>query len=319
MSHTQRLGAVGIGVEATPGTAVTPTHWIQFEGSPSINDKYEYQNVESGRGRVEKSSNQKLMKTYGEGSVEMILDETVSVIPFGLILGSVASASAGGGKYDHTITINNTNTAKSATVVIDRVQDIRTFPYGVIKQVDLKVSDGFATLKMDLESKESATGAASESYSTVTNFSFKELAAQFGSDVTAANSASATPLSGVDLTIKRDVERIYQSGSTSPQKLAYKSMETSGNYSLLFEGATDRDKYLANTANALILTFTDASSNYIKITLPKIMISNWEPSNALDDIVTQSADFTAHYDSGQTESIRAVVRNTTETYTNLSA
>lgn len=57
MEHIQRLGAVGIGVEAVAGTAVTPTHWIEFEGSPKLQDKYEYQNVESGRGRVEKSSN----------------------------------------------------------------------------------------------------------------------------------------------------------------------------------------------------------------------------------------------------------------------
>lgn len=249
----------------------------------------------------------------------MILDETISVIPFGMILGSVASASAGGGKYDHTITINNSNTAKSATIAIDRVQDIRTFPYAVIKQLDIKVSDGFAILKMEIESKESATGTASDTYTTVTNFTFAELTAKFGADVTAANAASATPLSGVDLSIKRDVERVYQSGSTSPAKISYKTLEVSGNYSLLFEATTDRDKYLANTANALILTFTDASGNYIKITLPKIMISNWEPSNAIDDIVTQSADFTAHYDSTQTESIRAVIRNATSTYTNLSA
>jgi hypothetical protein len=316
MAHIARRGALGIGVEAVAGTAVTPTHWIQFEGAPKVQDKYEYKNIESGRGRVEKSSNQKLMKTSGEGSIEMILDETISVIPFGLILGSTSSASAGA-KYAHTITIANSNTPKTATVVLDRVQDVRKFSNAVINQLDLKVSDGFASLKIGFISKESASGTATASYLSTTQFSFKEMTAKFGNDITTAAASSAIPLSGVDLTIKREAEAIFQSGSSSIQKIAYKTLETSGNYSLLFESVTERDKYLANTANALILTFTDANGFIVQLTLPKILLSNWEPSNTLDDIVTQTADFTAHYDSTQGESIRAVITNSTVSYTNL--
>lgn len=317
MAHTQRLGALGIGVEATPGTPVTPTHWIQFEGDPKINDKLDYQDIESARGRVEKTQGQKLMKTSGSGSFEMILDETISVIPFGMILGTTNSASAGGGKYDHTVTINNSNTPKAATIVFDRVQDVRRFSNAVFTEVGIKVSDGFAMLKTDFVSKESASGTAVDSYSAVTNFTFKELSVQFGADLTAAAAAQATPLSGVDLTIKRDAEAVYQSGSNSPQRFVYKTLETSGNYSLLFDSATERDKYLANTANAMILTFTDANGCSVKISLAKIQISNWEPSNSTDDVVTQTADFTAHYDATQSESLRVVVKNTTASYTNL--
>lgn len=317
MAHIQRLGAVGIGVEAVAGTAVTPTHWLQLAAAPTVNDRYEYENVETGRGRVEKSQTQKLMKTFGEGNLEVILDETTSPIPFGLILGTTSSATAGGDLYDHTITISNSNTPKTATLVMDRVTDTRTFANAVLEELSLKVSDGFASLTMAFKSDESATGSATESYTTVTNFNFKELSAKFGADVSAATSASATPLSGVDLTIRRDVELTFQSGSNSPASISYKTLSVSGNYSLLFGATTDRDKYLNNTANALILTFTDDNSQYVKITLPKVMIKNWEPSNDLDEIVTQTADFEAHYDSSQGESVRCVVRNDTASYTNL--
>jgi len=318
MAHNQRLGCVGIGVEATSGTAVTPTHWLQLSSAPSLSDKYEYQNVETARGRVEKSQTQKLMKTFGEGNLEVLLDDTFSVIPFGMILGSVVSATAGGSLYDHTITINNTNTAESATVVVDRVTDVRTFPYSVVEELSIKVSDSFATLSMALKSKESATGSATESYTTLNQFNFKELAVQFGATTASAATATATPLSGVDLTITRGVEPVFQTGANSPTKLVYKTLEVSGNYSLLFEATTDRDKYLANTANAMILTFTNGS-NSVKITLPKVLISNWTPSNDLEDIVSQTADFQAHYDTSAGESIRAVIRNTTSSYLNLSA
>ena len=320
MAHIQRRGGVGIGVEAsgTPGTAVSPAYWLQVAGDPTINDKFEFENIETARGRVEKSQGQKVMKKKGEGSIELIMDEIVSPILFGLILGSNVDASAGGGLHTHTSTINNTNTPKTATLVLDRVVDVRQFTYTVLTGLELNVGDGFATMKLDFVSKESASGTASESYSTVTNFSFKELTAKFGTDVSAANSASATPLSGVKLSIKREAEPIYQSGSTTPNKFVYKTLETSGNYSLLFESVTDRDKYLNETANAMILTFTDVDGNIVKITLSRVLINNWEPNNSLNDIVAQTAEFIAHYDATQTESIRVVVTNDVASYTNLA-
>jgi hypothetical protein len=94
-------------------------------------------------------------------------------------------------------------------------------------------------------------------------------------------------------------------------------MEVSGNYSLLFESVTERDKYLANTSNAMILTFTDSDSNEVEITLPNVKLSNWEPSNDIDEIVTQTADFTGHYDSSEGSSVAVAITNETESYTNL--
>jgi len=317
MSHNQRRGAVGIGVEATPGTSVTPTDWLQLSTAPNLKDMVEYENIETARGRIEKSQGQKAMKKFGEGNLEVLLDAESAAIPLGLILGSTVSASAGASLYDHTSTIENTNTAKSATIVMDRVTDVRTFPYGVISELSIKVSDSFATLTMTFSSKKSATGTATDTYDEVVCMTFENLEAQFGTTVANAGSASATPLSGLDLTITRDVEKIFQSGDVEPTSLVYKTLSVAGNYSLLFDAVTNRDKYLNNTQNAGIFTFTDSSDKYIKITIPNLRIANWEASNDLDEIVTQTADFSGHYDYTQAEGIRAVVRNATASYTNL--
>ena len=317
MSHNQRRGALGIGVEATPGTPVTPTDWLQPSTAPALKDMVEYENIETARGRIEKSQGQKAMKKFGEGNVEILLDAESAAIPLGLILGSTVSATAGATLYDHTSTIDTTNTAKSATVVLDRVTDIRTFPYAVISELSIKVSDSFAILTMTFASKKSATGEADDSYTEVVCMSFENLEAQFGTTVAAAGSANATPLSGLDLTITRDVEKIFQSGDVEPTSLVYKTLSVAGNYSLLFDAVTNRDKYLDDTQNAAIFTFTDADDKYVKITIPNLRIANWEPSNDLDEIVTQTADFQGHYDDTQDEGIRSVVRNATESYTNL--
>jgi len=316
MPHIQRLGALGLGVEAVAGTAVTPTHWVQFSNAPKVNDKFDYQDITTARGRVEKSQDHKLMKTSGEGKFACILDEDFVVLPFGLTLGTVASASAGGGFYEHTITIKNDNTPKTATCIIDRVQDIRKFTNCVIENLSLKVGDSFVEMDIDFKSKASATGTASESYNEVTRYTFKEMSAQFGADVTAAELESATPLSGMDLKIKRTVEMTYQTGSNDPAKINHGVLETSGNYSLLFDSTTERDKYLADTMQAVILKFTDATGNFVKITIPKVKLNNWDPSNDMDKIVSQSSDFGAHYDATTGESIRVVVKNKIASYLN---
>jgi len=317
MSHNQRLGAVGIGVEATPGTSVTPTNWLQVSSAPALNDVVEYENIETARGRVEKSQGQKAMKKFAEGSIEVLADAENALIPFGVILGSTASASATATLYDHTITLDNSNTAKASTVVIDRVEDIRKFSNAVVSELTISVSDSFATLTIAFQSKASATGSASDTYDDVVCMTFENLEAQFGTTVANAGNASVTPLSGLDLTITRDVEKIFQSGDVEPNDFVYKTLGVSGNYSLLFDGTDNRDKYLDDTQNAAIFTFTDADDKYIKITIPNLRLSNWTPSNDLDEVVTQTADFTGHYDSTQTEGIRVVVRNATETVTNL--
>ena len=315
--HIQRRGAVGIGVEATSGTAVVPTQWLQVSSAPSLNDKVEYENIETARGRVEKSQGQKAMKKYAEGSIEILADAESAAIPFGLILGSTVSTTAAGGLYDHTSTIEVTNTAKSATIIEDRVQDVRSFANSVLQEVSIKVSDSFATLSMTFASKLSATGTATDTYDETVCMTFESLSAKFGTTVSNADSASATPLSGLDITITREVEKIFQSGSVEPTAFAYKTLSVGGNYSLLFDAVTDRDKYLDDTQNAGIFTFTDADDKYIKITIPNLRIANWEPSNDLDEIVSQTADFNGHYDDTQAEGVRVVTRNGTASYTNL--
>lgn len=317
MAHIQRLGALGIGLEATAETAVTPQYWLELSDAPSVKDTYEYENITTARGRVEASQGQKLMRTFGEGSAQILLDPVTSVLPFVMILGSGSTASAGGGLYDHTITINNTNTPKTATLVFDRVADTREFAGAVLEELTISVSDSFATLGMTFKSQESATGSASESYTTYNKFNFKELTAKFGTTVSNANSAEATPLSGVEMTITRGAKLTYQTGDNSPADISQETLEVNGNYSLLFEDATERDKYLNDTQNAMILTFTDADSNSIKITVPNVRLNNWEPSNDLDEIVSQTATFSGHYDDSEGESIRAVVTNDVSSYTNL--
>jgi len=318
-AHIQRLGDVGIGVEATSGVAVAPTHYLEISDAPSLKDTYEYENNEAGRSRVELSQGQKLMKKFGEGELMVHLDSTTSVYGFGLILGTVNSSSIGGGLYQHTVTINNTNTPKTATIQFNRVQDNRKFVNAMIEELEIEVSDSFATMKMALKSKESASGSSSASYTTLNRFCYNNLNVRFGDDVASAEIASPTPMTELTLTIGRGAQLVHQTGDTSPQDFVHTTLEIEGEYSQLFDSVVDRDLYLANTPKVMILEFTDNDNHGVKITLPKVAIANWEPSNDLDEAVSQTSEFKAHYDATTNESIRAVVTNNTASYTNLSA
>lgn len=324
MAHIQRLGALGIGVEATAGTAVTPTHWIELTDAPDIMDMNEYENIESARGRVELSQGQKLMKKFAEGSMQMHLDTTTAVYPLGLILGSVASVSAGGGLYTHACTINNTNTPKTATVVLDRVTDVRVFANTVVEEVEIEVSDTFVTITSSIKAKHGVSGTATDTYTTIKRFAYNDVCAKFGADVAAAEIATPTPLTGATITLTRGVTMTHASqaqcgtNSAEPEDFSHTTLEIEGEYSLLFRNVTDRDKYINDTQNAMILTCTNGTHS-IKITLPNVRINNWEASNDIDDVVSQTAEFRAHYDATENTSVIAVVTNDTASYTNLSA
>lgn len=317
MEHIQKLGHFGIGIEATAGTLVSPTYWLQLSDDPSVKDNYEYKNIETSRGRVETSQGQKIMRKSGEGDVQVHVDEEAAPLFIGLMLGSTVSASAGSGVYEHTITTANTNQAKTASLYLDRVVDQLKFPCSVLSELAIGVSEDFATFDLSFVSYPSASSTAeTPAYTEETHFAFHEMAVRFGADVAAAEAAEPTPLSEFELTLTREASPVFESNSSVARKIPRLGFTMEGTYSLVFKDTTQLNKYLNNTKNAMVVTFS-TGNKFIKLILSNVLLSNHEPDNALDDLVVEEAEFGAHYDSTEGEGMRAVVRNNTASYTNL--
>src|SRR5829696_6162653 len=84
--------SVGIGIEATPGTAVAATHfpkWSEF----SIQGVSEKELMQSQRGVRNMSSDSMIKRKYSQGDVAVVPNGDIAPIFFYLALGSKSSAS----------------------------------------------------------------------------------------------------------------------------------------------------------------------------------------------------------------------------------
>lgn len=109
---------VEIAIEASAGTPVAPTKWLQWDSFnfQAVSEKELFQ---SARGIRNKISNSKITRLYGKGAIEFA--PTPETLPYilALAMGSISTAAHSGESavYDHTATINNTNgSMKTATI-----------------------------------------------------------------------------------------------------------------------------------------------------------------------------------------------------------
>lgn len=316
---------VGIGIEVTPGTAVSAAiypKWREF----SMNPVSEKSLFNSQRGVRSMSSGSMIRRKYGEGSISVV--PNVEIAPYLLRLalgGTVATALAGGESavWDHTISPQETNASMKTFTLLSEEGAIVTEKYanGVVNSLTLEASDDWASMTANLLSKFPASGSITESFTEETEFAYHQYAAQFGTDLSDAGGNSATPLKSISVTIDNGVllDEAFLSGSNEPAAGGFVAgpRKVTGSYTLHFSDTTELAKYKANTVNALIITFTGAqigTAEYEKIVikLPQIVLTKPPKEFNLDGVLVLSQEFEAVYDATAGYDITAVVTNEEE-------
>ena len=174
---------IGIGIEATPGTAVAATDYFKWE-SFTMQSMVEKGVLNSARGIRNKASNSLIMKRYGKGDIEFV--PTVDMLPYilGMVLGSRSSGASAGESavYDHTFTVQNANASMKTATLLCAQGSIQTERYAncVAESFDLTVNKDFAKVKLGLLAGFPDTGSMTSSYTQDTLFSRNQLSATFG-------------------------------------------------------------------------------------------------------------------------------------------
>lgn len=315
---------VGIGIEsaAAPGTAVAEAHFIPWTDF-SLQGVSEKSMFKSARGLRNETSNSMIRRKYAQGSISFV--PNVETLPFflSLALGSVATATTAGESavYDHTFTVQNTNASvKTATITVER-GGVKTSQYlnCVCDVLSIEVSDDYASATATLIGQFPSTDTVSESYSQETEFAYHQMTAEFGTDLSDAAGNDATPLKAFTLNINNNtqLDEAFLSGSNeiTDGGLIPGRLVITGSYTLHFENTTELDKYLANTKNALIVTFTGADVGVagsgveqIKINLGKLILTNPPIEHNIDGLLVVNQSFEVEHDATD-GAISAVVTN----------
>lgn len=315
---------VGIGIEATPGTPVAATHfpkWSDF----SFQGVSEKEMLGSQRGVRSASSDSMIRRCYSSGDIGFVPNGDIAPIFFYLALGSKSSGSVTDGTYTHTFTVQNANASmKTATVLVeDGAIVTERFANCVVNTLGLEVSDSYAKMTAGMLGGFPDTGTVTESFSQENEYAYHQMTVKFGTSLSSAAGAAATPLKAFSLNLNNNVllDEAFLSGSNQPVAGGFVAgrFEATGSYTLHFTDTAELDKYKANTKNACIVTFTGAvtgggsTPESITIKLGRLVLTGEPKQYDLDGLTVLTQEFTVEYEATDKE-VQVVVVNDTASY-----
>jgi hypothetical protein len=305
---------VGLGIEATPGTAVAESIFIPWQ-SFSMQAAAEKELFRSARGVRNESSDSMIKRKYSSGSLAAILTPQNAPYFFGMALGTVATASNADGSgdvYDHTVTVQNANASMKTATLTVKEGGIQTAQYlnTVCDALTLDVSDAYALLTMKMFGQFASSDTMTIAYGSESQMAYHQYTAKFGTSLSAAAGNSATPLKSFSLNINNNVQldEAFLSGANTIASggLVAGPLKITGSYSLLFADTTELAKYKANTLNSLIVTFTgaaigSAASELITIKLSRLVLTKQPIEYKIDGMVVLTQDFEVQFNATDKE------------------
>lgn len=314
---------LGVGIEATPGTAVAASFFPKWTDL-SLQAISEKTHLKSARGIRNANSDSRIRRKYGKGSFSIVPNATHAAPLFYLTLGSISSAGVVDSSYTHTISVQEANASmKTATILVENGAVVTDrYANCVVDSLSLECSDDYAKLGVSFLGGFPDTGTVTESFTQPTEYAYPDYTAKFGTSFANAAAAGATPLKGFTLNINNNVllDEAFLSGSVTPAAGAFVAgpLEITGSYTLQFSTAAERDAYTANTKKALIVTFTGAligatSTQDLTIKLGKLILTSPPVEYNLDGIILYKQEFTVENDPTD-GTISVVVRNATVSY-----
>lgn len=312
---------VGIGLEATAGTAVAASVFPKWN-ELSLQGVSEKTTLKAARGIRNETSDSRIRRKYSKGSLGVVPNVKNAAPLFYLALGTLGTAGPSDSAYTHTITPQDANASmKTATIILEDGGVVtERFANCACNSLNLEVADDYAKLTADFLGGFPDTSTLSESFTTPTEFAYSDYTAKFGTSLSNAASQSATPLRGFTLNINNNIllDEAFLSGAVTPTVWIAGRLQVTGSYTLQFADTTELDKYKANTKNALILSFTGAligssSVETLTLKLGKLVLTNPPLEYNLDGLVMLKQEFTVEHDATD-GSITAVVLNNVSSY-----
>lgn len=311
---------VGLGIEslAAPGVAVAESFFLPWTAY-SIQGISEKSHFIASRGIRNRSSDSMIRRKYSQGSISFV--PTAKSMPYflGLALGTVSSATIVDAAYVHTITVQNTNATPRTATITTKEGGVQTIQYlnCVCNTLNLEVSDDYASCTAELIGTFPGTDTISEAFVSETEMAYHNTTVKFGATLTAAASASATPLKSFKLNINNNVQldEAFLSGANTITAggLVMGRLQVTGSYSLQFSDTTELAKYQANTKNAAIITMTgaligSATAETIQFKLGKLILTKPPMQYNIDGLVILNQEFEVEYDATDKE-ITALITN----------
>lgn len=319
---------LGVGVESTRGTAVTPQIWIPARTPSGINVIVDKTVIRETRGTGIGSQSSEIVQSRAEGDLEFNVRSTSIGYLLASLMGGVSTVDNTDDSFSHTFTVAAPPQRPALTLGLAQpgLQDY-AYNLGVVTSLELRtpVDDLVnATVAFIGKSEAEVSNYTPSFTSDDVIFRSHDLSIKFAATAAGLAAATAVCVKDFSLNIANNSRPNQCLGSQSPSDILSLLTELSGTFVTDYEGDSYHDIYKNGTYQAMQITMTrddlpqlgTASGKYhsIVITLPKISFEEYAAERPIDDIATESIGFTAHYDTTATAAITILVENEQANY-----
>lgn len=292
-----RRGQLGIAVEATRGTAVSPTFWVPW-ATMSFKDTVEEAREDQGQGVIADSDSKYIVMQMGEGEVEaQIYDKALGAILIGLI--GAAPSTGGSDPYTHTYTLSNSNQHKSLSLYWKDPDRSDMYKLAMVDSFQISVEpSGLVNYTVGFKSKTARDWTSqTANYTSLGNkFLHQHLSFKLAANVGSLTAATPISLKALELNIAKNTLFDGVMGTIEPEDILNQQLSVEGSITLNLEDDTYRDYMLAGTYRAMEIKLTRSASSDLTLRFPRVDFSEWDRDNALNEITKQTINFKANYD-----------------------
>lgn len=312
-----RRGELAVGIEGTRGV-VASTLFPLPRTTISFDDRANYALEEQGLGKIADSDSNHLVSKHADGEIEAELYDKVA----GVILTSLFGASptsSGSNPYTHEYTLSNTNQHKSISLLYQDPDLAKMFRLGVVNSVSIVVEPN-ATVQWTVgfmsKGAQDWTSQTLNYTSLGAKWLHQHLQTKLAANVGAIAAASVISLKRLELNINANASHDFILGTVEPEDVLNQQFSVEGTLELNHEADTYRDLMLDNTYRAMEIKLNGGANSSLTLQFPRVSFSEWEQDRTLNEIVTESINFKAHYDAANALDIisTATLINTQTSY-----
>lgn len=319
-----RLRTLGLGAEATAGTADTIDIWLPLEDG-GLKPKSDQVTDQSNIGNIVSDSDAHIVKLYCELEGKGILRPiSIGWLLYGA-LGAVGAATlVETNVYSHAFTVANNNNHKTFTAIGDDQTQEEVSTYQMVDSLTISGEVGdYARFDLKMKGRK-AVSTTSNTPSFLTTgenpFMVSRTTFKFATNIAGLGAAAIIPIQDFKVTIDKNLEQIWSTQSATTDALDFATqhndnLEIKGDITIVYDSATYKDLYLAGTKQAMSIAIEGraliGATKYekIDIQLASVIFEEWDRSTDSNGITTQTIGFKGLYKLSETKAITVDLTN----------
>jgi hypothetical protein len=317
---------VGFAVETTRLTAVSPQIWIPARTPSGINVEVIKTMMKETKGKGIVSQGSEIVGRKAVGDLEFNLRAKSIGYILKSLLGKCTTTTQYGTAKKHLFEVLTGN-PEFPTLTVGLAQEGgQHYAYNgnLINSLEIRTPvDDLVNATINFEGADEAEHTNYTVSFNAADYLFRpqDVSIKIANNVAGLATASALKPTEFAISIKNNGKIRQTIGSATPTNNLAGLMEISGTIKLDYEGKTYHDLYKTGAYKAMSISIVRGDIDYggstnpsITITLPKISIEKLGADRPLDDVVTESLEFNAHYDDTEAKAIKIEVINDQASY-----